>query len=121
MQVIGICRFSYPALGGFKIEHASTKDRFAFLYHPTRMSERFRFFETICLPRLKSQTDPDFISLIVIADSLPEPHKRRLTRLLETVPQAVLVSRTRRATSVGVADGSEPVPRRQTAMFAIST
>ena len=54
------------------------------------MCERFRFFETICLPGLKAQTDPDFIFLIVIGDSLPEPHKQRLTRLLKTVSQAVL-------------------------------
>ena len=53
MQTIGICRFSYPAQGGFQIEHSSIKERCEFLYHPARMDERFRFFETICLPGLK--------------------------------------------------------------------
>ena len=81
MQVIGIYRLSYPALGGFQIEHASNKDRCAFLYHPTRMCERFRFFETICLPGLKSETDLDFVFLIVIGGSLPEANKQCLTRL----------------------------------------
>ena len=44
------------------------------------------FFEKICFLRIKAQTDPNFIFLIVIGDSLPKPHKQRL---LERVPQAV--------------------------------
>ena len=93
MQTIGICRFSYPAQGGFQIEHSSIKERCEFLYHPARMDERFRFFETICLPGLKAQTDPDFIFLVVIGDSLPDRYQQKLQRLLHSLPQAVLVTR----------------------------
>ena len=49
MQVIGLCRFSYPAIGGFQVEHADPAARSAYLYAPARMEERFRTFskETI--------------------------------------------------------------------------
>ena len=50
MQVIGLCRFSYPGIGGFQIEHDSLEDRIAFLYAPERLEERFRFFECFTLP-----------------------------------------------------------------------
>ncbi|MCP3879258.1 MAG: hypothetical protein GY701_12850, partial [Sulfitobacter sp.] len=50
MQVLGLCRFSYPALGGFQVGHDSTADRIAYLYDPARLEERFRLFETVALP-----------------------------------------------------------------------
>ena len=93
MQIIGICRFSYPAQGGFQIEHSSLKDRCAFLYHPARMKERFRFFETVCLPGIKAQTDSDFTFLIGIGESLPDHYKQKLQNLLHDIPQALLVTR----------------------------
>ena len=34
MRVIGICRFSYPALGGFKRMHETVEEREAYLYAP---------------------------------------------------------------------------------------
>lgn len=119
MQTIGICRFSYPAQGGFQIEHSSIKERCEFLYHPARMDERFRFFETICLPGLKAQTDPDFIFLVVIGDSLPDRYQQKLQRLLHSLPQAVLVTRPR-AAPASHAGGSEAVPRHQPALCAVS-
>lgn len=90
MQVIGICRFSYPGLGGFQIQHDTLDDRIAFLYGPERLEERFRFFETITLPGIRAQFDPDFTFLIVIGDSLPEVHRRRLQALVADIPQAVI-------------------------------
>jgi len=32
MQVIGHCRFSYPAFGDFELEHETIEQREAFLY-----------------------------------------------------------------------------------------
>jgi hypothetical protein len=92
MQVIGICRFSYPGLGGFQIEHDSLDERIAFLYAPERLEERFRFLETITLPGIRAQFDPDFTFLIVIGDSLPAVHRQRLQRLVADIPQVVIQS-----------------------------
>ena len=78
MQVIGLCRFSYPALGGFQIDHETVEERIAYLYAEERMEERFRLFETVALPSLRQQTDPEFDLIIVIGDSLPRQHRDRL-------------------------------------------
>lgn len=90
MQVIGLCRFSYPGLGGFQITHDSLNERIAFLYAPERLEERFRSFETITLPAIRAQFDPDFTFLIVIGDSLPDVHRQRLDALVADVPQVVI-------------------------------
>lgn len=93
MQVIGFCRFSYPAEGGFQVEHATTAERLAYLYAPQRMAERFRHFETICLPGLRAQTDPDFTFVILVGDSLPPEYLARLTELIADFSQAQIVAR----------------------------
>jgi hypothetical protein len=93
MQVIGLCRFSYPALGGFQIEHATPEARAAFLYDPARMEERFATFEALTLPSLRAQTDPDFTLAIVVGDTMPEPLLERLFDLVGDMPQAVIIPR----------------------------
>jgi hypothetical protein len=90
MQAIGICRFSYPAVGGFQIEHDTVEARETFLYDPVRLVERFRYFETFTLPSLQAQTDPDFTFLVVIGENLPTPWKERLMDNLSSLPQAVV-------------------------------
>ena len=91
MQVIGLCRFSYPALGGFQVDFASMEEKLAYLYAPDRMEERFRTFECLTLPPLRAQTDPDFIFLVLIGDTLPAAYRARLETLLRDLPQARLV------------------------------
>ena len=59
MQVIGLCRFSYPGEGGFQVAHASLEKRIAYLYAPERLEERFRFLECFNLPSIRAQLDPD--------------------------------------------------------------
>ncbi|WP_281967586.1 putative rhamnosyl transferase [Roseovarius nanhaiticus] len=93
MQVIGLCRFSYPALGGFQIEHETPEARAAFLYDPVRMDERFATFQTMTLPALRAQTDPDFTLAIVIGDAMPAPLVERLLDLVQDMPQAVVLPR----------------------------
>lgn len=93
MQVIGLCRFSYPAIGGFQVEHESLAQREAFLYDPARMEERFRTFECLTLPALRAQTDPDFTLVVLIGQSLPAPLRARLEALLAGLPQAALLAR----------------------------
>lgn len=90
MQAIGICRFSYPGIGGFQVEHPTIEDRMAYLYAPARMEERFGTFETLTLPPLRAQTDADFTLLVVIGDSMPPHYRARLEALLADVPQAVI-------------------------------
>ena len=93
MQVIGLCRFSYPALGGFQVEHDTIEDRIAFLYGADRMEERFRTFEAITLPSIRAQTDPNFTFLIVVGDAMPQAMLARLQGLVADIPQAVIQSR----------------------------
>jgi putative rhamnosyltransferase len=92
MQVIGLCRFSYPAIGGFQVEHDTLEERIAYLYAPERMEDRFRGFETITLPALRAQTDDDFTFLVVVGDSLPDKYRARLNNLLSDIPQAVIAT-----------------------------
>jgi len=89
-QVIGICRFSWPALGGFKTEHRNPEERAAYLYAPARLDERFRLFEAFTLPSIRAQTDPDFTFLIVIGPDLPADRLAQLRALVADVPQAVI-------------------------------
>ncbi|MEP3944297.1 putative rhamnosyl transferase [Ascidiaceihabitans sp.] len=87
LQAIGLCRFSYPALGGFQVEHETIEDRIAYLYAEKRLQERFALFEHVALPCLRAQTDPNFEIIIVVGDSLPDMHLTRLLDLIEDMPQ----------------------------------
>ncbi len=93
MRVIGVCRFSYPALGGFKRMHDSVAEREAYLYAPARMALRFAHFETLTLPSIRAQTDPDFTFLIVIGQNMPQQWLAKLQSLCATVPQVKIVAR----------------------------
>lgn len=90
MQAIGLCRFSYPALGGFQVGHETTEQRIAYLYDEARLEERFRLLETVALPCLKAQTDSDFSMVFIVGDQFPEQHMARLESLIEDLPQAVI-------------------------------
>ena len=91
MRVLGICRFSYPALGGFKRMHDSVADREAYLYAPERMELRFRHFETLTLASIAKQSDPNFTFLIVVGDSLPKAYSERLNDITAHIPQIKIV------------------------------
>ncbi|MEP1760937.1 MAG: putative rhamnosyl transferase [Sulfitobacter sp.] len=88
MQVIGLCRFSYPAIGGFQVDHETIEERIAYLYDDRRLEERFQLFEAVVVPSLRAQTDPDFELIIVIGDQLPAHHRARLEALITDLPQA---------------------------------
>ena len=87
MRVIGICRFSYPALGGFKRMHDSIKEREAYLHHPDRLALRFAHFETLTLPSIAAQNDKRFTFLVLTGERLPRPWRDRLHDLCAPVPQ----------------------------------
>ena len=106
MRVIGICRFSYAALGGFKRMHDSIEEREAYLYAPARMELRFRHFEALTLPCLRAQTEPDFTLLIVTGESLPARYLARLREMTADIPQIKIVQ-------------SPPMKHRQAMQLAI--
>ncbi len=89
-QVIGLCRFSYPAIGGFKTEHDSPEERARFLYAPERLDERFRLFEMFTLPSIRTQTNDDFTFLIVIGTDFPAEREEQLRALTADIPQIVI-------------------------------
>ncbi|WP_238368189.1 glycosyltransferase [Mesobacterium pallidum] len=91
LPVFGLCRFSYPAEGGFQVEHDDLGTRRAYLYDPARMEERFRLFEHLCLPGIAAQTDGDFTLGIVVDECLPEAYMARLLDVTEPVPQCVVM------------------------------
>ncbi|MFV1599204.1 MULTISPECIES: putative rhamnosyl transferase [unclassified Phaeobacter] len=93
MQVIGLCRFSYPAIGGFQVEHDTLDERIAYLYAEARLKERFDLLERVALPCLRAQTDQDFTLVIVIGESLPAPHRARLRDLTADMPQVQIRAR----------------------------
>ncbi|WP_138934565.1 putative rhamnosyl transferase [Roseovarius arcticus] len=93
MRIIGVCRFSYPALGGFKRMHDTVAEREAYLYGSKRMALRFAHFETLALPSVRAQTDPDFTLLVVIGQNMPEPWRAKLHDLCAPVPQIKIVER----------------------------
>jgi hypothetical protein len=91
MRVIGLCRFSYPALGGFKRMHDTVAAREAYLYDPARLALRFAHFESLTLPSIAGQSNGDFTFLVVTGDTLPEPWRTRLNDLAADVPQMQVV------------------------------
>ncbi len=91
MQVIGLCRFSWPGQGGFQRLPEDLAARRAALYDPARMAARLAAFESFALPALRGQTDPDFTFGVVIGPCLPRPYRARLEALLDSLPQARLL------------------------------
>ena len=91
MRILGICRFSYAAHGGFKRMHDSIEAREDYLYSPERMGLRFRHFETLTLPSIAGQTDKDFTFLIVTGESLPQIYLDRLKALTSDIAQIKIV------------------------------
>lgn len=84
MQVLGLCRFSYPT------HDATGFRRRADLYDAARLDRRLRLFETICLPPLRAQTDKDFRLLVLIGEGLPAPARARLQALIAGIREITL-------------------------------
>jgi len=93
VQIIGLCRFSYPAEGGFQVEHPTIEARKAYLYDPDRLEERFRHFEAMTLPCISAQTDEDFQFLILIGEDFPQPFHDRLMDITAPTEQIKIVKR----------------------------
>ena len=92
MQVLGLCRFSVPSLGGFQVEHVSLEARRAMLYDPARLDERTVWFEHVTLPSIRAQRDADFVFVLMVGEDLPDPWRSRLERMVADVPQVRIVA-----------------------------
>jgi hypothetical protein len=90
-RIVGLVRFSYPALTGFVHHEADPASQVAFLYDPLRLEARFQFFEALTLPSLKAQTDPDFATVILTGKDLPDWAVKRLCKAMRDLPQSHLV------------------------------
>ena len=89
--VIGLVRFSFPALSGFARTPATTPELEAFLYDPDRLKRRFHLFESLCLPSLLAQSDPDFTMIFLVGDRLPDRWLARLNTLIRPLRSALIV------------------------------
>ncbi|MEL7257671.1 MAG: glycosyltransferase [Pseudomonadota bacterium] len=92
MRVIGLCRFSYPAIGGFKRMHDTVEEREAYLYAPERMDLRFRHFEALTLPSIAAQKDKRFTFLVVTGERMPKRYRDRLNDICASVPEIKVVT-----------------------------
>ncbi|MEM7488056.1 MAG: glycosyltransferase [Pseudomonadota bacterium] len=94
-RILGVMRFSYPASEGFAVSRLSEAALEAHLYDAARLETRFRYLETIAIPSLAAQTDPDFLCVLLAGASLPGPHRRRLRDLADGHPflKAVFLDR----------------------------
>ena len=91
LPIIGHVRFSYYGYTDTRLKPDKTGEALARLYDETRMARRFFLFETLTLPSLLAQTDPDFSILIMSSTVMPEPFRQRLTQIAARLPQAKVV------------------------------
>lgn len=89
-QVLGLCRFSLLVEGGFQVEHETLEARRAMLYDPARLALRFAWFEQVCLPSLRLQTDADFTLILLTGTDFPDWALDRLRKMTQDIPQIVL-------------------------------
>lgn len=91
-QIIGLMRFSYPAIGGFSKTGQSPEQTAATLYDPERLARRFALFEALALPSLLAQQDQDFRMVFLIGQDMPRPWQDRLHDHVAALPGARVVA-----------------------------
>lgn len=89
-QHIFVMRFSYPALGGFKMSASGLERAIEQLYDPERLERRLHLFEKLTLPSLLSQSEKNFQLAIIIGKDMPPRHRNHLEFLLARMPNATL-------------------------------
>lgn len=88
LQVIGICRWSYPSdSSGFRSMPAELDAARRKLYARNRLEHRLFLLEYVVLPSLRCQTDPDFTLIMLMGADLPRPVRRRVMALIADIPQ----------------------------------
>ena len=93
VQVIGVCRWSYPSdSAGFRLAPADLSKARERLYAPSRLEHRLFLLEHVVLPALSQQTDDDFTFILLIGEELPTPYRRRIERLVLPIRQIKCVA-----------------------------
>jgi len=88
LQVLGLCRWSYPSqTGAFNNKGESLEALQRELYAEARMAVRLFFLEHLVLPSLRAQSDPDFTLVLMLGERLPEPWRSRVLELVQDVAQ----------------------------------
>lgn len=88
IQLIGLCRFSYPSdAAAFRLGQDTLEGVRSVLYDPARLAQRFFYFEHVCLPALREQSSKDFEVLVLTGDHLPNPFRNKLDMLIADIPQ----------------------------------
>lgn len=93
VQIKGLVRFSYVSENGFYVARHGIEQARQYLYAPERLDLRFRFFERVCLPTLRFQTDRDFDIGVLVGHCLPDAARARLDDLLRDVTGARIISK----------------------------
>lgn len=89
-RIVGVVRFSFPALDAFRKTPTEAAAAKAMLYDPGRLDRRFALFESLMLPSMAAQTDQDFQLGFVIGDDFPAPYRARLEARLQRLPNAYI-------------------------------
>lgn len=85
-KCVGVMRFSVLTPTYYS-ERFDSLDAIAdHIFSPERMELRFGIFESLVLPSLLRQSDPDFDLVILTADRMPDEYMQRLHALIDPVP-----------------------------------
>lgn len=92
-DIFGYMRFSYLGRSDVLLSRRNDDAEFRrnVLYTPERLEERFHFFEKLCLPSLRWQTDKDFHLVIFTSPELPDRYRNRLETAVADIPQIEIV------------------------------
>jgi hypothetical protein len=90
-MIVGLCRFSYLAKGGWARHARDMDEQTAYLFAEERLDQRLHFFETLTLPSISQQTHKDFAFVVLSSTLLPKKAQSELQRMLRDVANAELV------------------------------
>ena len=92
MKIVGLCQFSVfgpPERGGpadGRLEVATLDEARARLWHPVRIAQRFHLLESLLLPAIRAQTDPEFEIFVTVSKDMPDLFQARLERVTKDIP-----------------------------------
>ena len=90
LQIVGVIRFSVLTDDFTPLNYGDADIMRAKFFEPTRLSERLKMFEALCLSTLGHQTDTDFRCAMLTSEEMPKPVLQKLSALIAPYPQFVL-------------------------------
>lgn len=84
LQVLGLCRFSYPVKDGSGFKQKSD------IYDIRRLSLRLKLFQRLWMPSMRGQTDKRFSVVVLIGTGLPKEIFNALQDTVYDCPQIIL-------------------------------